>query len=352
MMPGIVTGISPPGPVVAAAAGGQLKAVEPAVAGAEPAKASEQAPAAAASPHVPPMDALVKKAEAEKKLMAEEFSEDEEEVLGEGKFGRVVAVCEGKYARKCVHDEDAAAKEKSILETLAKHPNVVNFIDLVDINGSYGLVLELAESDLRNHVTGRSALSPPDAKKRARRMGRQLFSALAYCHLEKITHSDVKPDNILVFGNGERIALADFGSSALGPADEERDANYVTTVTYRAPELLAMQKTWDNKIDVWSAGLVYYWLLVGKEFARETRALALLAQITECFGVLRFTDPPLPFPDEYWNMYECEYFALKPPCRVLGVADDPVVNAAVLPMPALRKSAAEVHVLFDVASAP
>ena len=53
--------------------------------------------------------------------------------------------------------------------------------------------------------------------------------------------------------------------------------DYVVTRWYRAPELLCDNQTYDKKVDVWSAGLIFAELLVRRPLLQVVHALAPLA---------------------------------------------------------------------------
>jgi serine/threonine protein kinase len=112
-------------------------------------------------------------------------------------------------------------------------------------------VLPLFDTSLRSHVDNASdRLGPAGRIALARSVGSQLAAALSHIHHLRISHRDVKPENILVRhleANGNvRCVLADFGSAkvhnapgdARGNGATQKSVPYVCGIQYRAPELL------------------------------------------------------------------------------------------------------------------
>ena len=93
---------------------------------------------------------------------------------------------------------------------------------------------------------------------------KQLFSALKYLHnTMNIMHRDIKPENILVSDydfSKQRvyIMLTDFGFAC---QSQESSIN-AGTPHFKAPEIILGQE-YDNKVDIWSAGCIAYYLYAG-----------------------------------------------------------------------------------------
>ena len=91
-----------------------------------------------------------------------------------------------------------------------------------------------------------------------------IFSGLRDMHSIGITHRDIKYSNILVDNNRFpvlEVKICDLGSAkklASDPNDiSTQNLNYIGTRPYNAPELLAGDIFYDEKIDIWSAGIVF-----------------------------------------------------------------------------------------------
>jgi serine/threonine protein kinase len=99
----------------------------------------------------------------------------------------------------------------------------------------------------------------------------QTLKALAFIHGKMIVHLDVKPSNILFKristhqnSNSNEMtlycALCDFGISKF--ADDSLLYGSNGTLPFMAPEMLEY-KSFDNTVDIWSAGMTFYSLLTG-----------------------------------------------------------------------------------------
>lgn len=107
-------------------------------------------------------------------------------------------------------------------------------------------------------------------------------------HSIGITHRDIKLSNILIDNNQypiQKVKICDLGSSKKLLSDPTNESSasicYIGTRSFKAPELLAGNRFYDSKIDIWSAGIVFLKLLlrfISKKIymfdVRDTQALA------------------------------------------------------------------------------
>lgn len=93
-------------------------------------------------------------------------------------------------------------------------------------------------------------------------MVKQVLSAINYCHSQNIVHRDLKPENLLLDRTGDqtRVTIIDFGTAGSFVPGEKMTQKYGTPY-YIAPEVL--RKSYDQKCDLWSCGVILYILLCG-----------------------------------------------------------------------------------------
>ncbi|KAL6623467.1 hypothetical protein ACP70R_033346 [Stipagrostis hirtigluma subsp. patula] len=144
-----------------------------------------------------------------------------------------------------------------------RHPNVLRLHEVLATRARIYLVMELAPGgDLLSRLAALPRRRLPEHA--ARRVFVQLVAALAYCHARGVAHRDVKPQNVLLDGDGN-LKVSDFGLSALPDSlrDDGRLHTACGTPAYAAPEVLR-RKAYDGaKADAWSCGVILFVLLAG-----------------------------------------------------------------------------------------
>lgn len=88
------------------------------------------------------------------------------------------------------------------------------------------------------------------------------MSAIAYLHARNIVHRDLKAENLLFEHEGDdaNMKLIDFGVSCEHLKGTKLKET-LGTPYYIAPEVLL--QNYDEKCDIWSAGVILYIMLCG-----------------------------------------------------------------------------------------
>ncbi|KAL9086708.1 MAG: hypothetical protein Q9165_007027 [Trypethelium subeluteriae] len=198
--------------------------------------------------------------------------------LGKGKFGRVYLARERKHGFFCVlkvlyKDELLQGRvEKQVrreieIQSNLRHPNVLNLYGHFHDSKRIFLILEFAgRVELYKHLRKENRFS----ESKAAQYVAQMASALRYLHRKHVIHRDIKPENILVGMHGE-IKISDFGWSVHAPGN--RRNTYCGTLDYLPPEMIVPRspgKSYDEKVDLWSLGVLTYEFLVGEAPFEDT----------------------------------------------------------------------------------
>ena len=77
-----------------------------------------------------------------------------------------------------------------------------------------------------------------------------------------IVHRDIKAENILINEVKDEIKLIDFGFSRMFEEGKQMKTA-CGSPNYSAPEILAKEKYDPVKADIWSAGVLLYFMLCG-----------------------------------------------------------------------------------------
>lgn len=195
---------------------------------------------------------------------------DREHELGKGGCGVVVVgehkQTRGQYAIKIINKSTAERgrldRELKLMKDV-DHANIVRLFSVYDTPSHMYFVMELCLGGHLGNLLSRQPNKCVD-EEWAKRLCRQLLSAVAHIHSRGIAHRDIKLQNILIDSTIDKYAqlkLIDFGygSRFLGalPMKTKCGTPYTT-----APEVI--RECYDQRCDVWSCGVVLYIMLCGR----------------------------------------------------------------------------------------
>ena len=135
------------------------------------------------------------------------------------------------------------------------HENILSLRNAMMVDGYFVIAMPLGEQALTDRLHYR--LGPRTALSYTE----QLLDALAYAHEHRIIHCDIKPDNVILFPDGN-VRLADFGIAKVALRTRTIMGSGEGTVGYIAPEQ-AMGKP-SFRSDVFSLGLLIYRMFAGQ----------------------------------------------------------------------------------------
>ena len=199
-------------------------------------------------------------------------------LLGKGR-SKVFSVIDTEFPEKeiamkilppnIIHEEKYSFEKEYFTLRKLDHPNIIRAYDI-------GVVLTIDSEDQDEIQTGSSFITiekfDPVEFNNFKDISnenvliniiKQICSALFYLHQSNYIYYDLKPQNILVSGNGSnpQIKIIDLGLAHYILSDLE--INIRGTAEYIAPEVLK-KETHDHSVDLYSLGMILYKNVYGK----------------------------------------------------------------------------------------
>eukprot|EP00747_Dinoflagellata_sp_TGD_P021980 gnl/TRDRNA2_/TRDRNA2_128830_c1_seq1.p1 gnl/TRDRNA2_/TRDRNA2_128830_c1~~gnl/TRDRNA2_/TRDRNA2_128830_c1_seq1.p1 ORF type:complete len:528 (-),score=106.26 gnl/TRDRNA2_/TRDRNA2_128830_c1_seq1:291-1853(-) len=220
-----------------------------------------------------------------------DYYDIDEEALGEGAFGMVRRATSKKSGHKCV--------VKTILKSAVPHvqlfrqeilfhsemdsPNIVRLYESFEDGSQVYIVMEACTGGELNDAM---LAEGPFCEATCWTLTRQMLCAVNYMHNKGFVHRDIKPENFLLQESGvplhsNTIKLIDFGmAQRFGP--DRALTTKCGTVLFMAPEIY-LREEYDEKVDVWSVGVILYILVSGKppfisEKEEEIKMLTIMSK--------------------------------------------------------------------------
>jgi predicted ATPase len=209
-----------------------------------------------------------------------------ERALGSGGMAEVWRVRHlelgSAHALKLLHRVGSPDLRRRLLEegraqAQLSHPNIVRVTDVVQLQGSLALVMELVEGPSLRDLLDEGR--PPLAQAAA--LGAGLLAGVAHAHAAGFIHRDLKPENVLLTRAPPQIPrVADFGLVRALEAEASgrkltREQVAMGTPGYMPPEQYRDAGRVDASADVFALGCVLYELLTGRRVFQGGDLIAL-----------------------------------------------------------------------------
>lgn len=171
----------------------------------------------------------------------------------QGSFGEVKLawhlITQTQVALKILpRNSSIVTSEIDVMKPLS-HPNIIQLDQILNTTINTYLVME--------HVNGGGLLDRIQEdgylqEDEARRLLQQIGNAVHYCHSKGVMHRDMRPEKILVDGEGN-ITLSDFGFG-IQVKPGRKLLSFFCSLPFCAPELLQGKEYDGPKADMWSLG--------------------------------------------------------------------------------------------------
>ncbi|CAD8162748.1 unnamed protein product [Paramecium octaurelia] len=198
-------------------------------------------------------------------------------LLGQGGEGAVYAA----KPRNCQYTTDIALKlqlnmkdsENSFIETVIDYqkkfdndPNktsgIIAIYEKFKYQNYYALIMELGGQNLFDYITTKKNLPINERFK----ICLDLFRPIYFLHSQNLFHRDIKPENFIKVR--DQFKLIDFGLTK-GLAQDLNRTTGIGTLFYSAPELIEQRNDYNEKVDIWALGCVFYEILTGGTYIQS-----------------------------------------------------------------------------------
>lgn len=174
-----------------------------------------------------------------------------EMLLNQGYSPEKIGALYAGYAQKAVNTYSRMAE-------LGTHPNMLKCDAPVCVRRTDGSGYDIfIKMEYLTPITKVIEFSNDDIL----RLGKDVANALVFCEDKKIIHKDIKPQNVFVAPDG-KFKLGDIGVDTF--AEKLENCVFVPSPDYAAPEMLSGGDVTFGS-DIYSLGLVLYWLLNNKK---------------------------------------------------------------------------------------
>ncbi|KAK2943629.1 putative Carbon catabolite-derepressing protein kinase [Blattamonas nauphoetae] len=208
-------------------------------------------------------------------------------IINSGGFGTVGELIEKSstthYAGKivqCLTEKDIERFDREVGRLRRfNHARIIKLKEVVTMDNTKVMVMELGGKSLAEIVKDLTERKVLMAREDVYRVMEDIASALELMHSHadgKTAHGDVKMENILIDADGH-AKLCDFGAAESESVTSTRSS---ITLMYVSPERMASETGKATcSADVWSLGVVLFWLLFGEPPFKSENPIKMMKDI-------------------------------------------------------------------------
>ena len=227
-----------------------------------------------------------------------------------------------------------------------RHPGIIPIYDIRERGGLIYYIMPFVQGTTLEERLERSRLPPFET----RRILSELTDALSAAHREKMVHLDIKPENVFLEGDLQKVLLMDFGIAVAitEQIDESSSGPVVGTPDYMSPEQARGLPDIDHRSDIYSLGALGYRMLMGRApFIGKNADEILQKHVKEEPVPIRDINPTIPkdFADAIMKCLEKDPWERFSNAKQLGSALESVTFLASKSEPTPAKSASGENVI-------
>lgn len=154
-------------------------------------------------------------------------------------------------------------------------PHLPQIMEAAEQDGQTAVLEEYVQGDTLAELLMGARLT----EREARQVTMQLCQALHVLHSMGAVHRDVKPENVIL--RGSDAVLIDFDAARIYKDESESDTQVLGTTGFAAPEQYGIFQS-DERVDIFSLGVLLNIMLTGKHPSREMAAGKMGRIVRKC----------------------------------------------------------------------